>query len=214
MGGRLRVGDWIECEGIRGKVTAINYQCVQAETIEGTEMSFLNSSLFGKNFNNLTRNHSYELTVITVGVAYGTDITQVRQVLVEGMQKMRTKDRYGRDIVDPKYGFNVVVGNMSDSAVDINVKQYVLVAERIGYVDRAKEVIYESLTAAGITICTPDSRLIGYGFEPGTFSKVINAVIPGARCGCGFSVASMCTMPLSSMTGLMAEIVAVWSSEV
>ena len=155
MGGRLRVGDWIECEGIRGKVTAINYQCVQAETIEGTEMSFLNSSLFGKNFNNLTRNHSYELTVITVGVAYGTDITQVRQVLVEGMQKMRTKDRYGRDIVDPKYGFNVVVGNMSDSAVDINVKQYVLVAERIGYVDRAKEVIYESLTAAGITIPFP-----------------------------------------------------------
>ena len=48
-------GDWIECDGIRGKVTAINYQCVQAETIEGTEMSFLNSSLFGKNFNNLTQ---------------------------------------------------------------------------------------------------------------------------------------------------------------
>ena len=155
MSGRLRVGDWIECEGVRGRVTAINYQCVQAETIEGTEMSFLNSSLFGKNFNNLTRNHSYELTVITVGVAYGTDIPHVRKVLVEGMQKMRTKDRYGRDIVDPKYGFNVVVGNMSDSAVDINVKQYVLVAERIGYVDRAKEVIYETLTAAGITIPFP-----------------------------------------------------------
>ena len=155
MGGRLRVGDWIECEGIRGKVTAINYQCVQAETIEGTEMSFLNSSLFGKNFNNLTRNHSYELTVITVGVAYGTDIKQVRKVLVEGMQKMRTKDQYGREIVDPKHGVYVVVGNMSDSAVDINVKQYVLVAERIGYVDRAKEVIYESLNAAGITIPFP-----------------------------------------------------------
>ena len=155
MGGRLRVGDWIECEGVRGKVTAINYQCVQAETIEGTEMSFLNSSLFGKNFNNLTRNHSYELTVITVGVAYGTDIKRVREVLVEGMQKMRTKDHYGREIVDPKYGVYVVVGNMSDSAVDINVKQYVLVAERIGYVDRAKEVIYETLNAAGITIAFP-----------------------------------------------------------
>ena len=155
MGGRLRVGDWIECEGVRGKVTAINYQCVQAETIEGTEMSFLNSSLFGKNFNNLTRNHSYELTVITVGVAYGTDIKRVREVLVEGMQKMRTKDQYGREIVDPKYGVYVVVGNMSDSAVDINVKQYVLVAERIGYVDRAKEVIYETLNATGITIAFP-----------------------------------------------------------
>ena len=155
MGGRLRVGDWIECEGVRGKVTAINYQCVQAETIEGTEMSFLNSSLFGKNFNNLTRNHSYELTIITVGVAYGTEIKRVREVLVEGMQKMRTKDQYGREIVEPSYGINVVVGNMSDSAVDINVKQQVLVAERIGYVDRAKEVIYETLTAAGITIPYP-----------------------------------------------------------
>ena len=155
MGGRLRVGDWIECEGVRGKVTAINYQCVQAETIEGTEMSFLNSSLFGKNFNNLTRNNSYELTIITVGVAYGTEIQRVREVLVEGMQKMRTKDQYGREIVDPNYGFNIVVGNMSDSAVDINVKQMVLVAERVGYVDRAQEVIYDALTAAGITIAFP-----------------------------------------------------------
>ena len=155
MGGRLRVGDWIECEGVRGKVTAINYQCVQAETIEGTEMSFLNSSLFGKNFNNLTRNNSYELTIVTVGVAYGTDIKRVREVLVEGMQKMRTKDQYGREIVDPDYGIKVVVGNMSDSAVDINVKQMVLVAERIGYVDRAKEVIYDTLTDAGITIPFP-----------------------------------------------------------
>ena len=155
MGGRLRVGDWIECDGIRGKVTAINYQCVQAETIEGTEMSFLNSSLFGKNFNNLTRNNSYELTIVTVGVAYGTDIKRVREVLVEGMQKMRTKDQYGREIVDPDYGIKVVVGNMSDSAVDINVKQMVLVAERIGYVDRAKEVIYDTLTDAGITIPFP-----------------------------------------------------------
>ena len=155
MGGRLRVGDWIECEGVRGKVTAINYQCVQAETIEGTEMSFLNSSLFGKNFNNLTRNNSYELTIVTVGVAYGTDIQRVREVLVEGMQKLRTKDQYGREIVDPDYGFNVVVGNMSESAVDINVKQMVLVAERVAYFDRAKEVIYDALTAAGITIAFP-----------------------------------------------------------
>lgn len=103
----------------------------------------------------LTRNNSYELTVITVGVAYGTDIKRVREVLVEGMQKMRTKDQYGREIVDSKYGINVVVGNMSDSSVDVNVKQYVLVAERIGYVDRAKEVIYDTLTAAGITIPFP-----------------------------------------------------------
>jgi len=155
MGGRLRVGDWIECDGVRGRVTAINYQCVQAETIDGTEMSFLNSSLFGKNFNNLTRNNSYELIKIVVGVAYGTDVQKVREVLVEAMQKMRTKDKYGREIVEPKYGIHVVVSNMGDSSVEIAVKQYVLVAERIGYIDRAKEVVYNALNAAGISIPFP-----------------------------------------------------------
>ncbi|MCR5039193.1 MAG: mechanosensitive ion channel family protein [Bacteroidales bacterium] len=155
MGGRLRVGDWIECDGIRGRVIAINYQFVQVETLEGTEMSFLNASLFGKNFNNLTRNNSYEFTKIIVGVAYGTDIKKVREVLVEAMQQMRTKDRYGREIVEPKYGIKVVVNEMSESSVDIAVKQHVLVAERIGYIDHSKEVIYEALNNANITIPFP-----------------------------------------------------------
>ena len=155
MGGRLRVGDWIECEGVRGSVVAINYQCVQVETIDGTEMSFLNSSLFGKNFTNLTRNNSYEKTSIAVGVSYGTDIQKVREVLVEAMQQMRTKDKYGREVVDPKHGIYVVVDKMSDSSVDVAVMQYVLVAERLGYVGRAKEVIYNALNNAGITIPFP-----------------------------------------------------------
>ncbi len=155
MGGRLRVGDWIECDGVRGIVTAVNYQCVQMETLDGTEMSFLNSTLFGKNFINLTRNNSYEFAKIETRVAYGTDIKKVREVLVEAMQQMRTKDQYGREVVDPEYGIKVVVDDMADSFVNIGVKQFVLVSERIGYVDRSKEVIYEALNAAGIAIPFP-----------------------------------------------------------
>ena len=112
-------------------------------------------SALGKNFNNLTRNNSYEFTKVIVGVAYGTDVKKVRDVLGEAMEQLRTKDRYGREIVEPKYGFNVVVNEMSNSSVDIAVKQYVLVAERVGYIDRAKEVIYEALNNAGITIPFP-----------------------------------------------------------
>lgn len=52
-----------------------------------------------------------------------------------------------------------------DSAVDINVKQMVLVAERVAYFDCAKEAIYDALTAAGITIAFPqcDVHLIQEG---------------------------------------------------
>ena len=155
MSGRLRVGDWIECDGVRGRVTEISHQSTQIETIEGAQMSFLNATLFAKNFSNLTRNHSYEFLKITVGVAYGTDIKKVRDVLVEAMQVLRTKDSYGREIVEPNKGIYVVVSDMDDSAVTIAVKQYVLVVERIAYIDRAKEVIYNALNENGITIPFP-----------------------------------------------------------
>ena len=60
MTGRVRVGDYIECDGIRGKVDSITYQSTQIITGDGCVIAFLNSSLFSKNFKNITRNHSYE----------------------------------------------------------------------------------------------------------------------------------------------------------
>ena len=155
MTGRLKIGDWIECDGIRGVVTDISYQSTQVETINETTVSFLNADLFAKNFINLTKSNSYELLSIPVGVAYGTDVQHVREILEKAMQVMRTKDAYGRDVVEPKRGIYVVFGNFNDSAVEIWVKQYILAAERIGYIDRAKEVIYNALTANGISIPFP-----------------------------------------------------------
>ena len=155
MGGRLRVGDWIECDGVRGQVTKISYQSTQIETLDDALISFLNADLFSKNFANLTRNNSYEFLKIVVGVAYGTDVQKVRDVLVDAMQVMRTKDKYGREIVRPDKGIYVVFGDFGDSSVNIAVKQYILVAEHIAYVDRAKEVIYNALNQNGITIPFP-----------------------------------------------------------
>lgn len=155
MSGRVRVGDWIECDGVRGKVTNINYQSTQIETIEGAVMSFLNEALFNKNFRNLTHNNSYEFVKIIVGVSYGTDIGKVRDTLVDAMQELRTKDSYGREIVDPKKGIYVSFDAFDESSVNIAIKQYVLVAERIPYVDKAQEVIYDALNAAGINIPFP-----------------------------------------------------------
>ena len=155
MSGRLRIGDWIVCDGIRGKVTDIGYQSTQIETVDGAQMSFLNATLFAKNFSNLTRNHGYEFVKITVGVAYGTDIQRVREILQEAMQTLRDKDAFGRDIVDAKRGISITLENMDDSAVTIAVKQQVLVAERVGYIDRAKELIYNTLNKNGIAIPFP-----------------------------------------------------------
>ena len=155
MSGRLCVGDWIVCDGIRGKVTHIGYQSTEIETVDGAEMSFLNATLFAKNFSNLTRNHGYEFVKITVGVAYGTDIQRVRELLGEALKTLQDKDAFGRDIVDSNRGISITLEEMDDSAVTVAVKQQVLVAERVGYIDRAKEVIYNTLNEHGISIPFP-----------------------------------------------------------
>jgi small-conductance mechanosensitive channel len=155
MSGRLRVGDYIECDGIRGRVTAINYQTTQVQAMDDTMIAFTNASLFNKYFKNLTRGSDYEYTKVVVGVSYGTDIEKVRSLLLEASQKLMGKDKYGRSIVDPKRGISVGLDEFSDSSIDIAMKQYVLVEERFGYMARAKEMIYNTLNENGISIPFP-----------------------------------------------------------
>ena len=71
------------------------------------------------------------------------------------MHTLQDKDSFGRDIVDSNRGVTISLEDMDDSAVTIAVKQQVLVAERVGYIDRAKELIYNTLNKNGIAIPFP-----------------------------------------------------------
>ena len=155
MSGRLRVGDWVECDGVRGRVSAISYQSTQIETVDGAVMSFLNTALFNKNFKNLTRNNPYELCLIPVGVAYGTDVEQAREAIVSALKEGRKRDKYGRPVVDGSKGISVVIDGFGDSSVDLTVKAYVLVSHRAAFLAQAKELIYKTLREAGIEIPFP-----------------------------------------------------------
>jgi len=133
----------------------INYQTTLVETLFGTQVAFLNSALFGKNFTNLTRNNAYELTIVKVGVAYGTDFQKVREALECGLEALKTKDKYGRDIVEPTYGIYIRFDDFGDSSVNVAVRQYVLVPEQIEYRYKCKELIYKILAENNITIPFP-----------------------------------------------------------
>lgn len=155
MNGRLRVGDYVECDGIRGKVENITYQSTQIETGEGSVMAIPNSALYAKNFKNLTRNHAYELVVIPVGVKYGSDIAAVREMLVEEVKKLQRIDKYGRELMDSSYGVVVRLAGFGDNSVDLKVYQNVLVEERFKYEAAAKEVIYNTLNRNNVEIPFP-----------------------------------------------------------
>ena len=155
MSGRLRVGDWVECDGVRGKVSSVSYQSTQIETLDGAVISFLNTALFNKNFKNLTRSNPYEFTKIVVGVKYGTDIEKARGALVEALKPLQGTDESGLRIVDEKYGVYVNVEDFGDNSINIAVKQFVLVPQRNAYLAQARELIYNALNAAGIEIPFP-----------------------------------------------------------
>ena len=155
MTGRLRVGDYIECDGVQGKVESINYQSTQIVTLDGCVIAFQNAALFSKNFKNLTRNHGYVLVKIPVGVAYGTNVEKVRKLLVKNLEPLAVKNAAGKNIIDTKQGFSVLFDNFGDSSVDLFVVCWALVEEKAGLVARVKEVIYNTLNKNHIEIPFP-----------------------------------------------------------
>ena len=159
MSGRLRVGDFIECDGIRGRVDAISYQSTQIIATDGSVMAFPNSTLFNKNFKNLTKNHSYELVSIPVGVKYGVDVDAVRKVIKDALQPLLVKDAFGRDVVDPDFGIQVRFDDFGDNSVNLTVLQCITVEEHYTYPARAKELIYNALNDHGIEIPFPQRDL-------------------------------------------------------
>jgi Small-conductance mechanosensitive channel len=159
MSGRLRVGDFIECDGVRGRVDAISYQSTQIIATDGAVMAFPNSTLFNKNFKNLTKNHNYELVSIPVGVKYGVNVDAVRKVIQDALQPLLVKDVYGRDIVEPNFGIQVRFDDFGDNSVNLTVLQCITVEEHYTYPARAKELIYNALNNHGIEIPFPQRDL-------------------------------------------------------
>jgi small-conductance mechanosensitive channel len=155
MSGRLRGGDTIECDGIRGTVDNISYQTTTIRAVDGSLIAFPNSTLFSKTFKNLTRSDSYEYIPLDVGVAYGTDVDHARKVILKALKPLCKPDKFGRDVVKPSYGIQIVLDNFGDSSLNLKVKQFVLVDQRYIFLSKANELIYKALAENGIEIPFP-----------------------------------------------------------
>ena len=159
MAGRVRVGDFIECDGTFGRVESITYQSTQISTLDGGTVAFLNTSLFSKNFRNLTRTGNYAFVKIPIGVAYGSNIDHVRKTLIDNLNTFYTEFKASHtNLRRPalnESGFSVLFNDFGDSSVDLIVTYWVLVEQRWMFNALVKEQIYKVLTEAGIEIPFP-----------------------------------------------------------
>lgn len=160
MTGRIRIGDYIECDGIAGKVDSITYQSTQVVTRDGCVIAFLNSQLFSKNFKNLTRNHKYEMVKIPIGVAYGVNVQHVRELLIERINSViATKRQSVPNIVKTGTSVSVAFSGFGDNSVDLTVVVWVLVEEKATFISEANEAIYNVLNENNIEIPFPQTDL-------------------------------------------------------
>lgn len=156
MTGRVRVGEFIECDGIRGTVESITYQSTQMQTLDGSIIAILNSNLFAKSFKNLTRNHAYELVKLPIGVAYGTNVSFVREKLLERINKyIDNQNNPKKPDIDPQKRASVVFSAFGDSSVDLYVIMWVRIETKLRTCGEINEIIYNVLNENNIQIPFP-----------------------------------------------------------
>ena len=147
MAGRIKIGDLIVCDGIRGTVDSISYTSTMINTVDGSVIAFQNSQLFTKNYKNMTRNHGYELHVLDVGVAYGTDVKKAREVIKVAVMKL--------DCINKRKGVNVVLKELGDSALVLKLTVWVNVFTQYGDDGIILEAVYDALNENNIEIPFP-----------------------------------------------------------
>ena len=155
MAGRIRIGDKISCDGVRGIVKRVSYQTTQVLDEDGSLIAFTNTDLFTKKFRNLNTGINYEFIKMPVSVRYGTDVAYAREVIMDALQPLMTKDKYGRDIVDPSFPVDVRFDSFGDSSVNLVIALYTTVETHYTFPARAKEAIYNAFHEKGIDIPFP-----------------------------------------------------------
>lgn len=77
----IRVGDFVEVEGIHGEVESIGFRSTRVRTGENTHIVIPNSSFLEQKVLNWTLSDDIIRGQVKVGVAYGSDLDQVKEVL-------------------------------------------------------------------------------------------------------------------------------------
>ena len=149
MTGRIKVGDWIEVNNTMGKVTSISYTSTVIESLYGEIITFQNSQLFSNNYKNLTKNHGYVLAVIPYGVAYGSDLQQVVQLVDGAVNQMQHK------WMDKTKHVKSVVGELADSGINLKMFVWAEAPKKSYVISDVLKCIYDTLNAHGIEIPFP-----------------------------------------------------------
>lgn len=150
----IKVGDAIDVDGTLGSVVKIGVRSTQIRTASSVDILVPNSSFLEKNVINWTLADNRVRESIVIGVAYGSDINKVAELL----KQAALENDSVQNIPEPIVLFN----EFGESSLDFEVLFWIVMREHI---DRRKIksdlrfAIYNLLNAEGVTISFPQRDL-------------------------------------------------------
>ena len=79
----IKVGDWVIVSGEEGQVKQINIRSTEIETFKKSSIIIPNATLLSSSVTNLTHANNWSRQSISIGVAYGSDVKRVTEILLE-----------------------------------------------------------------------------------------------------------------------------------
>lgn len=146
----LRLGDLVEVDGIRGRVTEIGIRASTIRSADGIESIIPNSRFIEGTMTNWTYSSPRARQTAQIGVAYGTPLRKAAEILGEVLE------RHGLVLKDPAP--QVYLEAYDDSSIDFSVNYWVEMTE-LGDIRRVKSdlllMIDRAFEEAGIEIPFP-----------------------------------------------------------
>jgi small-conductance mechanosensitive channel len=148
----IKVGDWIAVGAHEGYVRRINVRATEIETFRRAAVIVPNSELISGAVTNWTHKDRYGRVELPVGVAYGSDVAQVMDILQRCLDENEAILRHPEAYV--------LFTGFGDSSLDFEARGHIANVEyRVSVQSDLRIAIYQAFEAAGIEIPFPQRDL-------------------------------------------------------
>jgi len=152
----IRTGDWIVVGSTEGYVRKISIRSTQIETFDRADVIVPNSELISNQVTNWMLRDTWGRVIVPVGVAYGSDVDKVREVLLQSSRDHPLVIGDGTRVGAPK----VLFRGFGDSSLNFELRFFIRnVDQRLATVSDINFAIEKGLREANIEIPFPQRDL-------------------------------------------------------
>jgi small-conductance mechanosensitive channel len=160
----IRTGDWVVVGNTEGYVRKISIRSTQIETFDRADVIVPNSELISNQVTNWMLHDPWGRVIVPVGVAYGSDVEKVRDLLLKIAREHPLVITDSSRVSPPR----VLFRSFGDSALNFELRCFIRnVDQRLVTLSELNFAIEKALREAGIQIPFPQRDLHLRSVDPG-----------------------------------------------